>query len=557
MRVEPDHRTRTEAVPDDKIGGADHAAGANRRVGEGMGLDGKAQAAPKFRGARGARAPRALRNLRAKNSAFFETFRSPVSRRCQWHCRLTHPDVRDIPHGMRKFLAVVGMRLVAGRRWPTAFAVIALCLATALRAAADDSISYIRDAEIESTLRTFYNPIFKAAGLDPDAVHVYIINDPQLNSFVAGGQNIFINTGTIMRSESPNQLIGIVAHETGHIAGGHLARFDAEMHNASIESIIAMAVGAGVAALGRDSNGVGGALMAGQEVGLQHFLNFSVAQEATADQAALTFLDRTHQSARGLLQFFEILQQQEMLSGVKEIPYLRTHPLTSERIEVIRNHVENSPYSNNPDPPEWIELHKRMKAKLIAFLQPPAQVLEQYPESDTSIAGRYARAIAYYRMPDLAKALNLIDGLIAAEPKNPYFQELKGQMLFENGHVREAVKPYQTAVRLAPDVALLRVELAHAEIETQDMALTRDALIQLKSADTYENENPDTWHYMAIAYGRTGDMGDSALALAEEAMAEGDKEMAKHQAAAAIRLLPYGPSRLRAEDIQLETQQKN
>jgi len=450
--------------------------------------------------------------------------------------------VRLLPHRLRPLLLVV---------------IVALYLAAANGARADDSVSYIRDAEIESTLRTFYNPIFKAAGLDPNAVHVYIINDPQLNSFVAGGQNIFINTGTIMRSESPNQLIGIVAHETGHIAGGHLARFDAELHNASIESIIAMAVGAGVAALAHGSNAAGGALMAGQEVGLQHILAFSVAQEATADRAALTYLDRTHQSARGLLQFFEILQQQELLSGIKEVPYLRTHPLTSERIEMIRNHVEHSPYSNNPDPPEWIELHKRMKAKLIAFLQPPAQVLEQYPDSDTSIAARYARAIAYYRMPDLPKALGLINGLIAAEPKNPYFYELKGQMLFENGHVQDAVQPYKESVRLAPDVALLRVELAHAEIETQDMALTRDALNQLKSADTYESQNPDTWRFMAIAYGRLGDMGGSALALAEEAMAEGDKPMAEHQAARAIKLLPYGPSRLRAEDIRLEAQQKD
>ncbi|HTV30854.1 MAG TPA: M48 family metalloprotease [Xanthobacteraceae bacterium] len=430
-----------------------------------------------------------------------------------------------------------------------------LGIVTAKTALADDDLSYIRDAEIESTLRTFYNPIFKAAGLDPNAVHVYIVNDPELNSFVAGGQNVFINTGTIMRSESPNQLVGIVAHETGHIADGHLVRFDEALHNASIESMIAMAVGAGVAVLAHGSGDAGAALAAGQEVGLRKFLNFSVAQEASADRAGLRFLDATHQSARGLLQFFEILEQDERLSGIEEIPYLRTHPLTSERIETMREHVENSPYSNNPDPPDWIELHKRMKAKLIAFLQPPADVLQQYPASDTSIAARYADAIAYYRIPDLKKALNLINGLIAAEPRNPYFQEFKGQMLFENGHVQEAVEPYQNAVKLLPDVALLRVELAQVELETNDSALTRDALVNLENAHTYESENPDLWRYMAIAYGRLGDMGNADLAQAEQAIAQGDQQMAKHEAADAIKLLPPGPSRMRAEDIQLEAQQ--
>jgi predicted Zn-dependent protease len=435
------------------------------------------------------------------------------------------------------------------------YLLVALAVGLAAGDARAQSINYIRDAEMESTLRTFYDPIFKAAVLDAGAVHVYIVNDPQLNSFVAGGQNVFINTGTITRSQTPNQLVGIVAHETGHIAGGHLIKGDEAMHDASILSIIGMVVGAGVAAMGHSSGGGGAAVLSGESMGLRSYLAFSVAQEGTADQAGMTFLDRTHQSSRGLLQFFEILQQDEVLAGIKEVPYLRTHPLTRERIEVVRNHVEHSPYSDVPDPPEWIELHKRMKAKLVAFLQSPVQALDQYPESDTSIAARYARAIAYYRVPELKKALGIIDGLIAAEPKNPYFQELKGQMLFENGRVQEAVAPYQAAVRLAPEVALLRVELAQVEIETNDAALAQDALTHLKSAIKYENRNPDAWRFLAIAYGRGGDVADSSLALAEQGMAEGDKAMARQQAARAVKLLPAGsPGRLRAEDIQLETQ---
>ncbi|HMK69077.1 MAG TPA: M48 family metalloprotease, partial [Stellaceae bacterium] len=284
---------------------------------------------------------------------------------------------------------------------------------------------------------------------------------------------------------------------------------------------------------------------------------FSIAQEAQADQAGLRFLDRTHQSARGLLEFFQILQQQELLAGIKEIPYLRTHPLTVQRIEYIGEHVKNSPYSNVPDPPEWVELHKRMKAKLAAFLAPPGAAVRDYPESDNSVAARYARAISYYRIPDLNRAVPIIDGLIKQEPNNPYFYELKGQMMFENGHVRDAVAPYQKAVQLAPDTALLRVELAQVELETDDPKLNRDALAQLLAADRYESRNPETWRLLAIAYGRSGDLGNSALALAEQAMAQGDRSMARTEAERAIQLLPVGsPGRLRAEDIKIEAQRK-
>jgi predicted Zn-dependent protease len=418
-------------------------------------------------------------------------------------------------------------------------------------------VGFIRDAEIESTLRTFYTPILQAAGLEPTVVHIYLVNDPSLNSFVAGGQNIFINTGTIMRSETPNQLIGIVAHETGHIAGGHLIRSEEAMRNATIKAIIAMVLGAGAAAATGNAGAAGAAVLGGEAVGMRSFLSFSVAQEANADQAGLRFLDKTHQSARGLLEFFQILEGQEMLTGNRQSPYLRTHPLTSQRIEYVRLHVEQSPYSNVTDSSAWVELHKRMKAKLIAFLYPPSQALPQFPATDMSVSARYGRAVAYYRVPELKKALDLIDGLIQQEPNNPYFHELKGQMLFENGRIADAVPPYRESVRLAPDVALLRVELAQVEIESGDAALNKDALANLKSAAQFENRNADTWHFMAIAYGRAGDMGNSALSLAEEAMAQGDKAQARGQAQRALKLLPVGsPGRLRAEDIQIEAERK-
>jgi predicted Zn-dependent protease len=428
-----------------------------------------------------------------------------------------------------------------------AMVLAALSLAPSRVAAA--GLAEIRDAEIENTIRTFATPIWLAAGLDPQAIHIYIVNDPQLNSFVAGGQNIFINTGMLLKSDKPNQIIGVIAHETGHVAGGHLARAEEAMHNATIESIIGMVIGAAAAVAARGSPDAAAAVGAGAFVGQRSWLSFSVAQEASADHAALTFLDRAHMSAKGLLEFFEILQQQELLSAAHQSPFLRDHPLTEQRVEYVRDHVAHSPWSNAVDPPEWMLMHQVMKAKLIAFLGSPAQALAQYPEENKSVPARYARAIAYYRVPELKKALEIVDGLIHDFPTNPYFQELKGQMLFENGRVIDAVKPYQEAVRLKPDIPLLRLELAQVELETNDPALVPQALAMLREVVRFEDRNPEAWRQLAIAYGRSQNEGMMALALAQEGMAEGDFTMARQQAGRAAQKLPPGPERLLAQDI--------
>ena len=433
-------------------------------------------------------------------------------------------------------------------------------LAFSARAWAADDISIIRDAELENIIRTYSTPIWRAAGVDPAAVHVYIVGDPTLNSFVAGGQNLFMNSGTILRSETPNQLIGIIAHETGHIAGGHLARTDEALRNATIQSIIAMVAGVAATVAARNSEGAGGvgtaAVLGGQGVAQRSFLQFSITQEASADQAALTFLDRTQQSARGLLQFFEILQQQELLSAAHQDPWVRTHPLTSQRVEYVREHVLHSRFADAKDPPDLLELHKRMKAKLAAFLQPPQTTLQAIKADDNSVAARYARAVAYYRIPDLKKAVPTIDGLISDYPNDPYFHELKGQMLFENGRIAEAVAPYEQAVKLMPTNALLRMELGQVQLETNDPKLVPKALTHLTEAVRFEDRNPDAWRFLAIAYGRSDNIGMMALALSEQGIAAGDFTLARQQAARALKLLPAGPAKQRALDIQSEAKRE-
>ncbi len=187
-------------------------------------------------------------------------------------------------------------------------------------------------------MQRFTTPILEAAGLGAGSVRIYIVNDKQLNAFVAGGMNLFLNTGLLMRTETPDQLIGVIAHEVGHIAGGHLSRVNEPQSKAAAEAILAAVLGAATAAVG--APGLGTAIIAG---GMQYaqagLMRFSRGQEQSADQAALTYLDRTGVSAQGLAQFFQILESQNVLAVSSASPWLTSHPLTRDRIDFIESHV--------------------------------------------------------------------------------------------------------------------------------------------------------------------------------------------------------------------------
>ena len=425
-------------------------------------------------------------------------------------------------------------------------------MVTGLVALSGDARALIRDEEIETTIRSWSMPIFHTADLDPGAVSVHIVPDTGLNAFVSGGQNIFLTTGLLMRSESPGQVKGVIAHETGHIAGGHLARLQEALKNAQIESIIAMVLGAGIVATGEKQAGVGGmaVITGGQEIAGRNLLKYTRGQEAAADQAAMSYLDRTGQSSKGMEDFMRILAQHEAIYVGKGDPYMRSHPMTRDRIEVIGNHVANSRLSHVPELERDVLAHARMRAKLLAFLKPLNRTLKEYPESDISLSARYARAIAYYRKANLARALPLIDGLIAEHPDDPYFHELRSQMLFENGHVAEAVQSYKVAVGLKPGSALFLTMLGQAQLELNNPAQTQAATGHLVEAVTLEKDNAVSWNFLAIAYGRQGEIGLSSLALAEKFLIHGQNKDALAQAKRAEKALPHGsPGWLRAQDI--------
>ncbi len=428
---------------------------------------------------------------------------------------------------------------------------VCLLLVPTDRARAQESAGLIRDAEIENTVRAYATPLWRAAGLDAQFVQIYLVNSPQINAFVADGQRLFINTGLLLRADRPNEVIGVIAHETGHIAGGHLLRFDDALENATVQSIIGFVLGTAGAVLSRNGEVAAAGAIAGQSMGLRSLFAYSVGQEERADQAGLGFLDKTCQSARGLLQFFEILQKEEGWLPRQQDPYLMTHPLTQSRVDHVREWVAHSKCSDAVDKPELIDAHNRMLAKLRGFLLSPAEALKMYPDTDKSVYARYARAAAYHRMPMDDKALAEMDSLLKEKPDDPYFNELKGQILFEGGHADKSIEFYQKSVRLLPEATLMRVELAQAQLEaTQDPKVLAEAVASLKEAVKADDSDADAWHQLGVAQGRIGNMGEASLALAEEAILDGDVKLAAQQARRAADLLPRGsPSWIRADDI--------
>jgi predicted Zn-dependent protease len=437
--------------------------------------------------------------------------------------------------------------------------VLATCLVAqaALPAAAQGAnLPLIRDAEIESLMRIYTKPIFKVAGITEGAAKVYLVRQQNINAFVAGGQRIFINTGLLSQAKTPNEVIGVLAHETGHIAGGHLARLGTQVDKASTQAIIGMLLGAaaiagGVAAGSSEASKAGaGVFMGTQGLVARNLLSYVRAQESSADQAAIKFLDETGQSGRGMLTLFQKLANQSMGSLKNANPYVMTHPMPLDRIRNLELSVKKSPFYDRQDPEDLLLRHRLMQAKLLGFLSGPQQVFQQYPTKDKSLPARYARAIAAYRMGDLKNALRDLNALTEAQPGYAYFWELKGQALLESGRAAEAVPPLQKAAKLTNGNGLIQIMLAKALLQDENRANAEAALKVLKGSMKSERDTPILHAQMAIAYARLGNIPLADLATAEAAILRGDKELASQKAQLAAQKLKQGsPEWIRAKDI--------
>lgn len=432
-------------------------------------------------------------------------------------------------------------------------AIAALAIAFSAPLAQAQGISLLRDAEIEEFLDDYSRPIFRAAGLNEDSIQILLVGDQSLNAF-AGGRYMGVNSGLLTIAETPNQIEGVIAHEAGHLAGGHSVRTDAAIAAATRPMLLSLVLAVGAVAAGAPEAGIG-ILGLGQNIGIANFLKYSRGQESTADQSSITYLDRIGHSSKGAMELWRNVRNQQIIRGRRINPYRQTHPLANDRLAALQQRAQASPYYDVEDSPEEIERLRFIQAKIRGFMNDPNATLRYYPLSDQSEPAHYARAVAYYRTSQVDKALVEIRTLTEFRPDNPYFHELEGQMLFEFGKVREAIAPHEKAIALKSDNALIRIGLGRALNAMEDPVAFEEAIMQFKRALFLEPDNSFGWFELARAYSGMGNDVMANLATAESRYHAGAKPDANVFARRAMTGLRRGTSEWRqAADIVLATQ---
>jgi predicted Zn-dependent protease len=444
-------------------------------------------------------------------------------------------------------------------RFTTLTTALALAIAPmAARAQENKGPPILRDTESEQLLRDYTRPILRAAGLEKQNIQMVIINESAFNAFVADGRRIFVNYGAMMQSETPNQIIGVLAHETGHLAGGHLAKLREQLAQAQTQMIIAMLLGAGAMVAGARSGGSNSglanagaaAVSAPQEVIRRTLLSYQRQQEENADRAGVKFLTATGQSARGMYETFKRFTDESLFAARGADPYVQSHPMPIERVRALEEFARTSPYWDKKDDPALQLRHDMVRAKISAFMERQDTVYRRYPLSNNSLPARYARAITTYLHGDLRSALAQIDGLIQLQPNNPYFQELRGQALLEGGRPAEAIAPLRKAVQLSNNAPLVEMLLGQALVASNNNAYTDEAINILRAAVARESEAPIGYTQLAMAYGRKGDYAQADLASAQAAYLRGDNKTARDLASRAKTRFAIGtPGWVKADDI--------
>lgn len=451
---------------------------------------------------------------------------------------------------------VAATRRLAQRSAAAALVLAGLCLpAPQVRA---QGLGFIRDTEIEKLLSDYATPIFRTAGLGSQNIAIRIVKHESFNAFVLDGQNVYIHTGALLQSDTPNQIIGVIAHETGHIVGGHLAQLRDRIQRDQTKSLLIKLLGVGLIVAGAGSGSGSGATGAGAGVFLgsdqliiRSLLADRRGQESSADQAGLRFLAATKQSGQGMLETFERFAQQEYISasGDTQDAFLRSHPVASERLAQLRQRVAASTYAKQKDPPALLLRHNLMRAKLAGYLERPQVVLNRYRPTDQTLPARYARTIATYFRSGINDALPQVEALIRENPTSPYFYELKGDFLIRSGRARDAVAPLRTALRLAGDAPLIAVRLVQA-LDSQPDTQSVQESIGLIRKSLIKDQNPEAYRLLASAYAKQGKVAEADLSVAEAHYLEGNVKRAQIFAKRAQRgLKPGSPEGLRAGDI--------
>jgi len=427
---------------------------------------------------------------------------------------------------------------------------LALSFAVAGRPALAQQI--LRDAETEALLRDMSRPLIEAAGLRPENVQVVVLNSSEINAFVVAGQTVYLHSALITAADNANEVQGVIAHELGHITGGHIIGITQGAQRATGIMLLSLLLGAAAMAAGAGEAGMG-VLAAGQQAALGSFLAFSRVQENAADQAGAAYLTRSGTSGRGSLAFFRRLQNLEFRLNIpQDNGYARTHPLNAERIARLEETYQNDPAWERPTDPALEARFQRVRAKLSGFVDEPRMVQNRYPETDRSVPARYARAYVLHRTAHPERSLAEAESLLREAPDDPYFLELRGQILLESGRPREALDSLREAVRRSNDHPLIASMLGHALIATEDPANFEEAKRVLRVAVARDNTNPFAWYQLGIVYDREGDQARAALATAERYNLTGQPQLALPNAEQAMMGLPVETSDwLRAQDIAM------
>ena len=415
--------------------------------------------------------------------------------------------------------------------------------------------SILRDAETEAFLDEISAPLVEAAGLEPENVDIVLINDPSINAFVAGGQIVYIHSGLIDAADTAEEVQGVIAHELGHITGGHILRYGEGMASASRISLLSLIAGIGAALAGAGEAAMG-IMAAGQQAAMGKFLAFSRTQESSADFAGAEYLSKAGISGRGSLAFFGKLLNQEYRYGYSqsdEAGFYRTHPLSGDRISALREVYEKDPAWDRPANARNQANFERVKAKLVGYIAKPSATLRDYPESDRTVPALYARAYAYHQNARVDRALDAADQLLAKNPDDPYFLELKGQVLLESGRPLEALEPLRRATALTNAEPLIASLFGHALIATEDDANFAEAERVLRAAVGRDRRNPFAWYQLGVVYAARGDTPRARLASAEQQVMSGQYGLALRSAQAAEHGLERGtPDWIRAQDIGMQ-----
>jgi predicted Zn-dependent protease len=453
------------------------------------------------------------------------------------------------------------LRRLAGRLLPAAMLAAALASAVAPAPAAAQNLPLIRDTEIENLLSDYAKPIFKAAGLGQGRISMRIVNHESFNAFVVDGRNVFIHTGTLQQALTPNEVIGVIAHETGHITGGHMAALRARIAKDQTRALLMQILGIGLMIGGGISGGEGGreiaqggtgVLYGGNEVIMRSLLAERRSQESAADQAGISFLSQTQQSGKGMLETFERFAQQEYIGAANQDAFYRSHPVATDRVSRLRQLAQKSPYYNNVDSPALQLRHDLMRAKLSGYIDRPAIVLNRYPATDKSLPARYARAIARFFQGGqgaLEASIAEVEALIREKPDNPYFVEVKGDILMRAGKVRESIQPLRQALKMLPDAPLIRVQLASA-LQNEDTPQNIAESVELLRKSLIEDANSRAFRLLANAYYKQGKLPEADAATAQALFVEGDLKQAQIFAKRAqVKLQPGTPDWVKNDDI--------